>query len=346
MEKDQLYMQRCVELAKLGNRSAYPNPLVGAVIVHNDQIIGEGYHQKYGEAHAEVNAINSVKNKSLLKESTIYVSLEPCAHFGKTPPCSDLIIKNQLKSVVIGCIDTYSEVSGKGIERLKKSGIAVKVGILEEECRALNKRFFTFHEKKRPYIILKWAETKDGFIDKIRKDNTSKINWITQPETKTLVHQWRSEEHGILIGCNTALNDNPTLTVRNVEGINPIRILLDKNLKVNKEASIFNSESETIILNNLRDEEKGHLKHIQLSDFSIGSILNALYKKNIQSIIVEGGAKTIQNFIDENIWDEARVLVGKIEFNEGLKAPKLSRLPKQKIDFFGDKIFFYQNNNK
>lgn len=346
MEKDQLFMQRCIELARLGTRLAYPNPLVGAVIVHNNKIIGEGYHQRYGEAHAEVNAVNSVKDKSLLNKSTIYVSLEPCAHFGKTPPCADLLVEHQFKKVVIGCIDTFSEVSGKGIDRLKTNGIEVKVGVLEEECRNLNKRFFTFHEKKRPFIILKWAETFDGFIDKNRNSSTSGINWITQAETQTLVHKWRSEEHAILVGTTTAINDNPSLTVRNVTGKNPIRVLIDRDLKVKHEASIYNAESRTIILNAVKSEEKGNLKFLQLEDFSIKSITNILYEEKIQSIIIEGGAKTIQHFIDEDLWDEARVLIGKSSFKEGLKAPTLSFRPESQTDFYGDKIYQYKNLKK
>jgi len=345
MEKDQLYMQRCIELAQLGIRSVYPNPLVGAVIVHNDKIIGEGYHKSYGEAHAEVNAVNSVSDKSLLNKATIYVSLEPCAHFGKTPPCADLLVKHQFKKVVIGCKDTFSEVSGKGIDRLRKHGIEVKVGILEEKCRNLNKRFFTFHEKKRPYIILKWAETVDGFMDKKRNSSTPEINWITQPETQTLVHKWRSEEHAILVGANTALNDNPSLTVRNVTGQNPIRILIDRNLKIKPEAEIYNTESKTIILNSKKKYENGNLKFIQLEDFSIKSITNTLYEEKIQSIIIEGGSETIQRFIDEKLWDEARVLIGQSSFKEGLKAPSLSFRPLGQTDFYGDTIYRYKNFN-
>ena len=346
MEMDLIYMQRCIELAQLGIRDVYPNPMVGAVIVHEGKIIGEGYHQHYGEAHAEVNAVNSVLDKSILKEATIYVSLEPCAHHGKTPPCADLLVKHQFKKVVIGCKDTFSEVAGKGIKHLEDNGIEVVLGVLEDECRALNKRFFTFHENKRPYVLLKWAETQDGFIDKIRTDNTQEINWITQPETKTLVHQWRSEEHAILIGSTTALNDNPALTVRNVKGKNPIRILIDRTLKVNSNASIFNSESNTIILNELINKEAGNLKYIQLSDFSVKSILDTLYKENLQSVIIEGGAKTIQHFIDEDLWDEARVLVGKTKFNEGIKAPELTIRPKKYSLFYGDTVYHYQNKKK
>ena len=346
MKQDNIYMQRCIELAQLGIRDVYPNPMVGAVIVHEGKVIGEGYHQHYGEAHAEVNAVNSVRDKSILKEATIYVSLEPCAHHGKTPPCADLLVKHQFKKVVIGCKDTFSEVAGKGIKRLEENGIEVLVGVLENKCRVLNKRFFTFHENKRPYVILKWAETQDGYIDKIRTDNTQEINWITQPETKTLVHQWRSEEQAILIGSTTALNDNPSLTVRNVKGKNPIRILIDRSLKVNFKAAIFNSDSKTIILNEFKNDEVENLKFIQLSDFSAKSILDTLYKESIQSVIIEGGTKTIQQFIKENLWDEARVLVGKTTFNEGIKAPELSIRPKSHAKFYGDTIYYYQNNTE
>lgn len=343
MIEDVTYMQRCIELAQLGIRKVYPNPMVGAVIVHNNKIIGEGYHKLYGNEHAEVNAINSVKNKSLLSESTIYVSLEPCAHQGKTPPCADLLVHHNFKRVVIGCKDIFSEVSGKGIKRLEHNNIPVTLGVLEKECKALNKRFFTFHEKKRPYIILKWAETKDGFIDKKRTNKIREINWITQPETQTLVHKWRSEEHAILVGSNTVLSDNPTLTVRNVSGENPIRIVIDPTLKCKESSKIFNNESKTIVINRKKSEEKEHLKHIQTEDFSTQNILTLLYKENIQSILIEGGAQTIQYFIDTNQWDEARVLIGQNTFEDGIKSPQLNIQPSSHLDFFGDRIYYYKN---
>jgi len=342
MENDNLYMQRCIDLAYLGQRVVMPNPMVGAVVVHNNSIIGEGYHQKYGEAHAEVNAINSVENKELLQNSTIYVSLEPCAHFGKTPPCSDLIIKHKLKRVVIGCIDTFSEVAGKGIEKLKKAGIEVTVGVLENECRNLNKRFFTFHEQMRPYIILKWAQTQDGFIDKIRNTNEKGINWITAKETKSLVHQWRSEEHGILIGKNTVLNDNPSLTVRNVNGENPIRIVIDKDNSINySNFKIADNESTTYILNKYKGESKNKTHWVKIDDFYLKNIVSKLYELNIQSIIVEGGNFTLQQFIIEGYWDEARVLFGENNFKNGLKAPQLNQQPDFSTTFFNDNINFY-----
>ncbi len=346
MESDILFMQRCIDLAYLGQRKVMPNPMVGAVIVHNNSIIGEGYHQKYGEAHAEVNAINSVENKELLKDSTIYVSLEPCAHFGKTPPCSDLIIKYKLKRVVVGCIDTFSEVAGKGIEKLKKAGIEVTVGVLEQECRNLNKRFFTFHEEKRPYIILKWTQTQDGFIDKLRAKNETGINWITSKETKSLVHQWRSEEHGILVGKTTVLNDDPSLTVRNIEGENPIRIVIDKNNSINySNYNITNNESTTYILNKNREESKNKTHWIEIEDFNTENILAKLYELNIQSVIVEGGKFTLQQFIQENYWDEARVLVGNTIFSKGIEAPSINLQPNFSSTFFEDKIYFYYNKN-
>lgn len=249
MTQHESYMKRCIELARNGAFFAAPNPMVGSVIVHNNTIIGEGYHAVCGQAHAEVNAVNSVKDKSLLKDSTIYVTLEPCAHFGKTPPCSDLIVEMGIPKVVIGCVDSFSEVAGKSIEKLKKAGAEVIVGVLEEECRDLNKRFFTFHEKKRPYVILKWAQTKDGFIDKLPEDKDRKGGVaISGPEAKRLVHTWRAEEQAILVGKNTVLNDNPSLTVREIEGPNPVRIILDSNGSLSKDYKVFDGEVRTIVL--------------------------------------------------------------------------------------------------
>ena len=343
MQMDEKYMQRCIDLARLGEGNVAPNPMVGAVIVLNDRIIGEGYHQKYGDAHAEVNAVNSVNDSSVLKDATIYVSLEPCAHFGKTPPCSDLLVHHQFKRGVIGCQDTFSEVSGKGIQKLKNAGIEVEVGLLEEKCRELNKRFFTFHEKKRPYIILKWAQTQDGFIDVKRDDSKVGINWISSPETKVLVHKWRSEEHSILVGKNTVLNDNPTLTVREVTGNNPIRIVLDSQLEISKVVNVFNNEASTIVFNALKDEVIGSVRYYKLSNLEAKTIINALYDLSIQSVFIEGGAKTLQSFIDSNLWDEARVILGANSFNEGVQAPFVSKLPTTSFDFSTDKVFIYNN---
>jgi diaminohydroxyphosphoribosylaminopyrimidine deaminase/5-amino-6-(5-phosphoribosylamino)uracil reductase len=321
MQNEEFFMQRCIELASKAMGCASPNPMVGSVIVYNNKIIGEGYHEKYGSHHAEVNAINSVKDKSLLSKSTLYVNLEPCAHFGKTPPCSDLIIQNKIPEVVIGCVDTFSEVSGKGIERMKNVGIDVKVGVLENESRKLNKRFFTFHEKKRPYIILKWAESKDGFI---APKNQTKPFWMTSSESKKLVHEWRAEEDAILVGRITAEKDNPSLTVREVDGSNPIRIVIDKDLKLSADFNLFNNDAKTIIFNQIKSEKNNSNNYIKINFKNLTkNILQELHKQNIQSIIIEGGTKTLQSFIDTNMWDEARIFTTNKTLTEGVKPPTI-----------------------
>jgi len=325
-------MQRCIQLAELGNGNTAPNPMVGAVIVCNNKIIGEGYHKKYGEAHAEVNAINSVIDKNLLKRSIIYVSLEPCSHFGKTPPCANLIVEMGIPKVVIGTIDTASHVSGQGIKILKSSGINVTVGILEKDCKELNKRFFTFYEKNRPYIILKWAQTKDRFIDVIRNINNPKQpTWITNEYSKTLVHKWRAEEQAILIGTNTAKEDNPSLTTRNWTGKSPLRIVFDRELKLNPSLKIFNNEAETIILSDISNEKctkkqypgKPSIVFVDYKKDFYSQLFSILVKKNILSIIIEGGEQVLNSFIENNYWDEARIFEGNKEFGEGISAPKL-----------------------
>ena len=279
--------------------------MVGAVIVHNNKIIAEGYTSAYGGNHAEVNAIQAVQDKTLLTEATLYVTLEPCSHFGKTPPCSDLIIRNKIPNVVIGCVDDNPEVAGKGIKKLRDSGCHVTVGVLEEECKEHHKRFFTFHNKKRPYIILKWAETTDGFIAPKTK-NENKPVWITNKISRQLVHKWRAQEQAILVGTNTVIQDNPSLTVRDFVGNNPTRVVLDKNNTLNHTFSVFNTEAKTIVL-----KEK-----------TAKTICQAIHKHDINSIIIEGGAQTLQMFINENLWDEARVFTGNVLFKEGVKAPK------------------------
>jgi diaminohydroxyphosphoribosylaminopyrimidine deaminase/5-amino-6-(5-phosphoribosylamino)uracil reductase len=314
-------MQKCIGLTSKAIGFVSPNPMVGCLIVYEDKIIGEGNHEKYGKAHAEVNAIASVKDKALLKKSTLYVNLEPCAHFGKTPPCTNLIIESEIPKVVIGCIDSYSEVSGKGIEEMQNSGIEVIVGVLEKESRELNKRFFTFHEKKRSYIILKWAESIDGFI---APKNQTVPFWITSNESKKLVHQWRSEEDAILVGRITAEKDNPSLTVREAEGNNPIRIVIDKDLKLSTDLNLFNTGANTLIFNSIKSDEKDTNKFIKI-DFNnlIESILQELYKQNIQSVIIEGGSKTLQSFIDTNMWDEARIFTTNKILSKGVKSPTI-----------------------
>lgn len=337
----EMYMRRCLDLAKNGKSNVAPNPMVGCVIVKNDLIIGEGYHQFYGGPHAEVNAINSISNKEELIGATVYVSLEPCSHFGKTPPCADLLVKSNVSCVVIGCRDSNPKVSGKGIERLKRAGIEVIEGVLTDECRALNKRFFTFHEKGRPYVILKWAQTLDGYLDKARTSGDTGINWISAPETKALVHKWRGEEHSILAGRNTVLNDNPSLTVREYAGKNPIRIVIDSQLQISKELNVFSDEAPTIVFNRMRNEKKENVEWVKIPETSTKNILDELYKRGISSVFVEGGSRTLQYFIIDNVWDEARVIVGNKRFGEGTKAPIINKVPVNAHPFGEDMIYYY-----
>lgn len=341
MLTDERFMQRCIDLARLGQGYVAPNPMVGAIVVYDGKIIGEGYHHKFGAAHAEVEAIQSVKEQQLLVEATVYVSLEPCAHVGKTPPCADLLIEKHVKKVVIGCVDSFSKVSGKGIERLKNAGIEVVVGILEKECRELNKRFFTFHEKQRPYVILKWAQSKDGFLDKLRRNDEKGVHWISSPETKALVHKWRSEEQSILVGRKTVQNDNPTLTVREFSGENPIRILIDSQLQLKSEYNIFSDEAPTIVFNRIKNDKVGSVEWIKIAETDTQLILDELYKRNIQSVFVEGGSRTLQYFIFGNVWDEARVIVGNTNLLEGTKAPVIAKTPQFSYPFSSDIIYHY-----
>lgn len=349
MTTDSSYMKRCLELARKGAGSVAPNPMVGCVVVYRGKTIGEGYHEKYGEAHAEVNAIRSVKNTEWLKESTLYVTLEPCAHHGKTPPCSDLIVQKQIPKVVIGTIDPFAEVAGRGIEKMQKAGIEVKVGVLEEECRELNKRFFTFHQKHRPYIFLKWAQSADGFIDIDRNAaGFGEPTWITGPEALLRVHQMRAEENAILVGTRTAEKDNPSLTVRHCEGKNPLRIVLDRNLKLPADLNLFNSESETIIINSLKNGQKANLEYIR-ADYSqnvLPQILEILYLKEKLSLIVEGGRELLQSFIAQGLWDEAHVYTGQKLFRSGVPAPVIegNSFKREKIGM--DSLEIYLNPNQ
>lgn len=342
-------MHRCIQLAKLGKGQVAPNPLVGAVIVHSDQIIGEGYHRRFGEAHAEVNAVNSVKDKSKLSEATIYVSLEPCAHYGKTPPCADLLIHHNFKKVVIGCTDTFDQVSGKGVEKLRNAGIEVEIGVLEEECRELNKHFFTFHEKKRPFVFLKWAETTNGFIDSKNTNDTvsgsstvGTVTWISVQEMKSLVHKWRSEHVAILVGRKTIESDNPSLNVRELTGRNPIRIVIDSEAQLKSDYSIFNKAADTIIINSVRSEKKENVEYLKLEKINPENILMALFEKGIQSVFIEGGATTLQSFIDSGLWDEACNIIGQESFENGTKAPIIEREFTSEL-YFGDTLKFYKN---
>ncbi len=338
-------MLRCIQLAKNGLGTTYPNPLVGSVIVSANKIIGEGWHYKAGLPHAEVNAITSVKDKSLLKDATIYVSLEPCSHFGKTPPCANLIIENGIKKVVIGSTDPNPKVAGRGVKKLLEAGCEVIIGVLENECNELNKRFFTFHSKKRPYIFLKWAQTADGFI--APKDSTRKKTkpvWITNIYSRQLVHRMRCEEQAILVGTNTVLQDNPSLTAREWIGKNPIRFIIDKNLKTPLDFAVFDGAEKTFILteNETKSNKVQHLK-IDFSKNVALQITKLLYKQEVQSILIEGGAKTLQTFIDANLWDEAYVFSGKQNFGDGIKAPILQKFLVSEKKIKDDCLYLFKN---
>jgi diaminohydroxyphosphoribosylaminopyrimidine deaminase/5-amino-6-(5-phosphoribosylamino)uracil reductase len=340
------YINRCIQLAKNGLGTTYPNPLVGSVIVYNDTIIGEGWHRKAGEPHAEVNAIQSVKDKSLLAKATIYVSLEPCSHFGKTPPCCDLILANKIPNVVIGTVDPNIKVAGTGIKRLIEFGATVTVGVLEDQCNELNKRFFTFHQKKRPYIILKWAESADGFIAPISKDKKAPV-WISNTYSRQLVHKWRSEENAILVGTKTVLEDNPKLDVRDWTGNNPIRIVLDRTAKITNHYFVNDNTTKTITITeqqNLIGTENLIFENT-IFDFKISiKICDILYKNNIQSVIIEGGRQTLQTFIDANLWDEARVFKSKMTIENGIKAPVLKKKGSSK-QIFDDELKLFFNHD-
>ena len=336
------FMQRCVDLAYLGQGNVSPNPMVGCVIVKNGLIIGEGYHSEFGGKHAEIKAIESVIDQKEIENSTVYISLEPCVHHGKTPPCVHELINRKIKTAVIGSRDSNPIVGGKGIESLKRVGIEVIENILEEECRKLNKRFFTFHEKRRPYVILKWAQTTDGYLDKNREIGEKGVNWISSPESKVLVHKWRSEEQSILVGRNTILNDNPSLTVREISGKNPTRIVIDSQLQLSKDVNIFSKDAPTLVFNRLKNVKTDGVEWIKISETSTKHILDELFKRNIQSVLVEGGSRTLQYFIIDNVWDEARVIVGDVKFGDGIKAPVMNKVPSRAHQFSNhDTIYYY-----
>ncbi len=354
-------MQRCLQLAELGTGKVAPNPMVGAVLMHDDLIIAEGYHQKCGEAHAEVNCINqAIQNghSGLLGQSTLYVSLEPCVHFGKTAPCADLIVKKKIPKVVIGCRDPFTEVNGKGIEKLKTAGVEVTTAVLEKECAALNKRFFTFHTQKRPYLILKWAETADGFmasaatplpagrVDAFKNFRHERL-LISNEYSNRLVHKWRSEESAILIGTNTASQDDPELTTRLWPGNSPVRLLIDMDLKLPASLQLFNKKVRTIIFNAIRHEEDGNLFFYSLDkrEELIPQLVNALYKINIQSVLIEGGARLLQSFINGETWDEMRIIKNQsLLAGKGLAAPLLPEVVlKEKVCLDTDVISFFIN---
>jgi diaminohydroxyphosphoribosylaminopyrimidine deaminase / 5-amino-6-(5-phosphoribosylamino)uracil reductase len=339
-------MLRCLELASKTKGQVAPNPMVGAVIVHENKIIGEGFHQEFGGAHAEVNAINNVKNKKLLKHATLYVNLEPCSHYGKTPPCCNTIVEFGITKVVIGSSDPNEKVNGKGIDFLKKNKVDVIIGVHKEKAEELNRKFYIFQTKKRPYITLKWAETIDGYIDLKRESIKKEVNWITSKNTKTLVHKWRSEHDAILVGRKTIENDNPTLTVRLVNGKNPLRIIIDPLLKLSKDFTVFNDNFPLVIFNEKIDKTTGKIKYVKFDKNNmILELNNFLHSKSIQSVLVEGGAKTINSFLKSNNWDEANVLIGNKKFNNGLPSPKLTNYSPISVTEYGeDKIKNYRND--
>ncbi len=349
-------MQRCIELALSGLGKTSPNPMVGCVIVQEDKIIAEGYHQEYGKAHAEVNAIEKVQNKKLLKKSTLYVSLEPCSHFGKTAPCADLISRYRIPEVVVGTLDPNPLVSGKGLEKLRQAGIKVTVPVLEKECRFLNRRFFTFHEKKRPYIILKWAQSRDGFIDGLRSDTRagSQIK-ISGDKALYQAQLWRSQEQAIIVGTNTALQDNPRLNVRLVKGRDPLRVVIDRNLSIPSTFHLMDNSVPTLIFTEKKALPiRKNTEFIHVSSNSEAArdteilpfILKSLYQKNIQSLIVEGGAKLLSSFLQQNLWDETRIITSEKELHKGIKSPEFDTAKPDSVSTLGtDSIGLYFNKN-
>ena len=345
---DDFYIKRCLELAAIASGNVSPNPMVGCVIVVGNIIIGEGYHQKFGQAHAEPNAIKSVFNKygpeaeSLLKKATAYVNLEPCAHFGKTPPCADLFVKHQLKKVVIGNRDPFSGVNGKGVEKLENAGIEVISGVLDGDCRFFNRRFFTRIQRQRPFIILKWAQTANGYF--ATTDGHQK--WISGGLAKRIAHKWRTEEDAILIGKQTAIMDNPQLTSREWPGRNPIRLVIDKNLQVPYNNHIFNEQAKTIIFNEVKTDVIGNVHYIQMEDMQFylpQKIAFQLYLMDIQSVIVEGGANILKQFLNANLWDEARIFTSKISWNDGISSPVINGSLAEEIQVGKDKLSIYIN---
>lgn len=345
------YIKRCIQLARNGLGRTYPNPMVGSVLVLDERIIGEGWHHKAGEPHAEVNAINSVADKSQLSQATIYVSLEPCSHYGKTPPCSDLIISSGIKKVVIGTIDPFSQVAGKGVKKLMDAGCEVHVGVLEEECRELNKRFFTYHLQDRPYIILKWAQSEDGFMAPASKEERTPV-WISNNFSRQLVHKWRAEEQAILVGTNTAVADNPKLNTRLWDGPDPLRVVLDRSGRIPTDSALLDGSIKTLVLTDNR--EKSGIKQVKSPnviyegiDFQkeiAAQITKLLHKYDLQSLIVEGGRQTLQTFIDEGLWDEARIFTGSVQLREGTKVPRFSGKLMEEHKIEGDTLKIYIND--
>ncbi len=348
MPDHELYMQRCLQLAGLGAGRVSPNPLVGSVIVHEGIIIGEGWHRSYGEAHAEVNAIQDVYRhfqdaKDKLRNATLYVNLEPCAHTGKTPPCADRIVAEGIPRVVVGTRDPFAKVNGRGIARLREAGVSVEEDVLKDKSRFLNRRFFTSISKHRPYVVLKWAQTADGYF--AQSDGTQK--WISGQVAKTLVHKWRSEEDAVLVGKNTALHDNPELTVRLFHGRNPRRVVIDKHLQLPQELHLFDGKSDTIVFNAEKTDWSDNLKYVALENFDWylpQNILYQLHLLDVQSILIEGGAKTLKLFTDAGLWDEVRLFSSPDYWLDGIKAPALDQAPLEEYFIAKDRLAVYYNH--
>ncbi len=338
--QDVHFMSRALELAELGRGKVSPNPMVGCVIVHDNIIIGEGYHQQYGEAHAEVNAINAVEDQSLLEASTVYVTLEPCAHHGKTPPCADLLVSKKVKRVVVGALDSNPLVGGKGLERMQQAGIDVNHGVLADTSRALNTRFFTFIEKRRPYIILKWAQTSDGFVARENFDS----KWISGEASRSLVHQWRAEEDAIMVGTRTAKHDNPRLNVRAWSGKDPLRLVIDKSLTLNKALNLFDGSQPTVIYNDLVAKKEMNLEYVKVEgqDY-LPEILSDLYTRKIQSVIIEGGGSLLNSCLKAGLWDEARIFTAPVNFDAGVSAPELQGNRIDSLTIGEDQLDMYNN---
>jgi len=331
-------MTRALQLAAMGRGHVSPNPMVGCVIVHEDSIIGEGYHEQFGGPHAEVHALQSVHDESLLPKSTVYVTLEPCSHHGKTPPCADLLVKKQVKKVVIAVSDPNPQVNGSGITRMRDAGIEVVTGVLKEKSEALNIRFNTYHRKKRPYVILKWAQTADGFIARANYDS----KWISNPQSRQLVHKWRTEEDAILVGTQTALHDDPALTARDWVGRNPTRIVIDRSLRLPGHLQLFDGAVPTLVFNTKKQETQPNLEWIKLSgENTVTEILEQLHQRTIASLLVEGGRATLQQFLKTGLWDEARVFINPVTFAKGIKAPLITAAPKETVQILNDTLHYY-----
>jgi len=347
MSRDEIYMKRCFELAWKGIGLTRSNPLVGSVIVHEDRIIGEGYHHEYGGPHAEVNAIRSVKDRSLLPESTLYCNMEPCSHYGKTPPCADLICNKKIGRVVVANQDPNPSVNGRGLSFIRETGVEVVTGCLEDEGYKLNRRFFHFHEKKRPYVILKWAQTSDGFLDVIREPGDPRgTNWITSELCRTLVHKWRSEESAIMVGTNTIITDDPMLNLRRWGGVNPVRVTIDRRGRLSPDSRILDGSQETLVFTGVPGKYSGKTRSVPVDpSYDLQDLMEELSDSRILSVFVEGGGQLLSSFIESGLWDEARVFTGKVAFSQGVKAPELDRDPVEQLNFSNSSLAVYENHH-